>query len=121
MSAVSTDHANRIAQWLDDAASDGLTSASAGDQHNFRVAAARLRNFAAASCQVAERLEAWASTHDNLARHENDAERAKVQIYKRDNYLFLAHLLREACGVDSSADSTKPQGPQVSSPAASHQ
>lgn len=46
--------------------------------------------------QVIEQLEAWAETHDNLARHENDAQRAAVQMHKRNNYLFLVHLLRKA-------------------------
>lgn len=115
--AASTD---RTAAWLEDAANDRLTSASPGDQHNFRVAAAQLRAITSASVKVAERLEAWAATHDNLAKRESDAERAKVQTHKRYHYRFLSHLLRQACGVDSSADSAKPQGPQVSSPAASH-
>ena len=102
---MSKNHAStdRTAAWLEDAANDQLTSASPGDQHNFRVAAAQLRSITKASTDVAERLEAWAATHDNLARHENDAERAKVQTHKRDNYLFLAHRLREACGEYASA------------------
>ena len=108
----------RIAAWLEDAAADGLTSASPGDQHNFKVAATRLRKLGEACTQVAERLEAWACKHDNLSKHENDAERSKVQIHKRDNYLFLAHILRSACRVDSNANSTNVQGAQVSSPVA---
>ena len=111
------DDVTRVAAWLEDAASDGLTAASKGDQHNFRVAAAKLREFAAISVQVADRLEAWAETHNNLAQRDHDVERAKVNTFKRDNYMFLAHILRAACRVDSSANSTNAKGAQVASPA----
>ena len=43
--------AERIALWLEDAANDGFTSASAGDQHSFRVAAALIRSL---SSELAE-------------------------------------------------------------------
>ena len=37
-----------------------------------------------------------------------------------DNSQYVANYQRAACGVDSSADSAKPQGSQVASPAVAH-
>lgn len=51
-----TERIERIASWLEDAATDGLTSASRGDQHNFRVAATTLRTIEKDRTRLVEAL-----------------------------------------------------------------
>ena len=62
--------AERIALWLEDAANDGFTSASPGDQHSFRVAATLIRSLSgelAAALVEQERLRAGWVESDRIA------------------------------------------------------
>ena len=75
--------AERIALWLEDAANDGFTSASPGDQHSFRVAATLIRSLSgelAASLVEQERLRAGWVESDKIALAGRIADAASSAI-----------------------------------------